>query len=463
MITKIKNLYSNGNFEYLTMDDFIKSIKFGNENTDTINILRSLEYKSNEYKKVKNKLKSCVMLHGEFSSISDSGLQKVSNYLFYDIDEVNNIDELKSQLIDLGINIIWKSPGGRGLHFLIECIGLSNEDFEVAHNVVYNHLFSLGIDVDKSAKGLCRKSYLSYDENIYVGNVPFVNVEKDFIYVGNVPYSKYKQCGGQPNKRDGRSKGNVPFYELRLIPIKQLLTEIKIKTKYEVKEDFVVNEIEWVDILIPKVINDGLKHTVYRRVMFQLQYLNPNITPNQVYSYLYHINKMRTNKPMDDLVLRKLCINTIEYVKTQTISVKMRKKKIHLNDRFTPEQKEELGGKINAKIRQNESIRKIKEAREILKLENKKETKKEISRITGLSEKTVSRNWNMNETEIKNLLPEEIDEKQLEIDYKISQIIEEDDWFSNWEPDSKLNEKSPEDEDFGESDGIDGLIETIKI
>lgn len=461
MITKIKNLYSNGNFEYLTIDDFIKSIKFGNENTDTINILRSLEYKSNEYKKVKNKLKSCVMLHGEFSSISDSGLNKISNYLFYDIDEVNDIDELKSQLIDLGINIIWKSPGGRGLHFLVECNGLTSDSFSSVHSIVYYHLSSLGINVDKSAKGLCRKAYLSYDENIYVGNVPFVNVLGDLVCVGNVQYGIV--CGGQPNKRVERNKGNVHFYELELIPIKQLLTEINVKTKYEVKEDFVLKEIEWIDILIPKIINDGLKHTVYRRVMFQLHYLNPNITPNQVYSYLYHINKMRTNKPMENLVLRKLCINTIEYIKTEKISIKMRKKKIHLNDRFTPEQKEELGGKINAKIRQNESIRKIKEAREILKLENKKETKKEISRITGLSEKTVSRNWNMNETEIKNILPEEIDEKQLEIDYKISQVIEEDDWFSNWEPDSKLNEKSPEDEDFGESDGIDGLIETIKI
>lgn len=41
--------------------------------------------------------------------------------------------------------------------------------------------------------------------------------------------------------------------------------------------------------------------------------------------------------------------------------------------------------------------------------------------------------------------------------------IDEDDWFNNWEPKKVSVDRSIEDEDFGEADGIDGFIESIDI
>jgi hypothetical protein len=469
MLTKTENLYSGNNLEYLEIDEFVNLIKFSNENTEVINTLRSLEYKSEKYEKVKKKLTSCIMFHGEFNSISNSDINKLSNYLFYDIDNVDNIYELKKSLIDFGVNVIWKSVGGRGLHFLIKCDGLTIDNFNIVHNFMYNHLVSLGFNVDKSAKGLSRKSYLSYDENIYVGNDTFLNVKDEIISVGSCTFylnnsSTNLSKSNQTKKK--RYKGNDTFLDLTLIPLYELLPQIKLKTELEVKEDYLINEMEWVDILIPKKIKDGLKHTIYRRVMFQLSYLNNNITPNQLYSYLYYINKERVDVPMKDIVLRKLIINTIKYIKNNEIVVKMRNKKIHLNNNYTSKQKEELGGKINGVLRNNESIKKIKYAKEELKVQGKKITRVNVAEFTGLSLITVKKNWDKELREIIDVIPTRVDEVQLERETKLNELIsidEEDFWEGFTAPKSKLEEEDVYDGDFGEGDGIDGFIETYDI
>ena len=44
-----------------------------------------------------------------------------------------------------------------------------------------------------------------------------------------------------------------------------------------------------------------------------------------------------------------------------------------------------------------------------------------------------------------------------------SPILEEDDWFTNWNPKKISKDTSIEDEDFGEADGIEGVIESIDL
>ena len=472
MITKTENIRSRRNLEYLTIEKFIELIKFGNNNTKTISRLRETEYKSKEYEKIKSELNDCVMMHGQFNSLRDDGLIKLSKYLFYDVDDIDDLESTKNELIKLGAYIIYKSPGGRGLHFIMKANGLTKQNFNKVYNSVLNYLFSLGIKIDKSAKGLSRKAYLSSDKEIYVGvgNDTFF-ISGDKISVGNETFlfgvgndtKKVQLCGGQTKKKEEeRYKGNDTFFKLRLIPISELTKQLKFKTDLELKGDVLINEMEWVDILIPKTIKDGSKHTIYRRIMFQLAYLNKEITDDELYSYLHHINLERATKPMEDITLRKLVINTRSFIKENEITIKMRKKKIHLNDHYSSKEKEELGGKINAILRNNESIRKIEEAKELLKKEGKKITRKNVAEITGLSLITVKRNFNEKRRDIT--MPEKVDDKSLEREWKLSQLVEdEEDFWEGFSVRNQYEEKGIEDEDFGEWDGIDGFIETIDI
>lgn len=430
MVTKT-NLYSHKNLEYITIEKFINLIKNGNENTNIINQLRTTYYKSDEYTRLKSKLTTCIMFHGIFSSISNSGLKSLSNYLFFDIDKVDDIQSVKQSLIDCGVNIVWLSPGGNGLHFLVKCSGINEENFNRNQNEVFNYFCSLGFNLDPAAKGLSRKAFLSYDPNIhygndkvlFIGNEPFMDGNEPFRGVGNEPLSNGSSSHLKNDEREQRYKGNEPFLELQLIPITELNKQLQYKTSFDKIEKIKIEEIEWVDVLIPKAIPDGQKHKTFRRVMYQLSYLNSNITENQAYSYLYHINKTRTTQKMNDLKLRKLVISTMNHIKQNKIDVKKRIKKIHLNDKLTSEQKEELGGKVNAIIRQNESIDKINEAKKSLEQNGSKITQKEVAKITNLSLSTVKRNWNLEKRDIESIIPDPIDDLQLERDYKLSELV----------------------------------------
>lgn len=55
----------------------------------------------------------------------------------------------------------------------------------------------------------------------------------------------------------------------------------------------------------------------------------------------------------------------------------------------------------------------------------------------------------------------EINEESITEDIKVSEIEDNDDWFTTWAPKKRLIEKDYIDDDFGDSDGIDGFIESI--
>ena len=466
-MTKLANIYTKSGMT-ISVDELISSIK---EDKKQITNLRKLEYKSLEYDKAKKSLQA-FMPHGYFTSISKDSIVDLSGFLFYDIDNLS-LDEitcLKSTLIEFGANLIYLSPSGMGLHFLIKVGGLTITNFELVHKTIFEYLISLGIKVDKQAGGLARKTFISYDEDVYYNDKANITIHNNEISIKQnttlpliFSLDSLNQSNQIKKQKETEIKGNVVF---SVIPISQLKETLHFKTPIDIEGDFNIKEIEYVNILLPKIINDGDKHSLFRRIIIDLMFLNTEITLNEVYSYIYWINQTRTTKKMEYITLQKFVYNMFNWVKENKIKPFMKNKKIHISNEYTPEQKAALGGKINAKLRQNETIRLITEAKSQLELENKKQTKVNVAKLTGLSVETVRRNWNKEITDIKDIqLPEKIDDKQIEIDYKLSQLVEidENDWFDNWQPKSRYIEKSIEDEDFGEADGINGFIETIDL
>ena len=66
----------------------------------------------------------------------------------------------------------------------------------------------------------------------------------------------------------------------------------------------------------------------------------------------------------------------------------------------------------------------------------------------------VNSKWLMNSNMYRLITVEE---------HEVKSIIEEDDWFTNWNPKKISKDTSIEDEDFGEADGIEGVIESIDL
>ena len=172
---------------------------------------------------------------------------------------------------------------------------------------------------------------------------------------------------------------------------------------------------------------------------------------------------------MNEYKLQNLVINICNNIEsTGEIKIKPRVKRIHFNkeSKLTKKQKQNMGAQLSANLKVNKTLEKIEMARIECQKQNISPTQKTISEMTGLGIATVKRNWkkeykNINDIEINN---DEINnEIEMIRDTKISQVIEEDEFWQNWEPEKKYNEKTIEDEDFGEADGIDDFIESINI
>lgn len=170
------------------------------------------------------------------------------------------------------------------------------------------------------------------------------------------------------------------------------------------------------------------------------------------------MKKMAT-KQLNSLV-EWLC-NEIET--TGEIRVKPRVKRIHFNENITKKEKQSMGGKLTNTEKTNTTIKKIEDARMELTKKNILPTQKLVCEITNLSIATVKRNWNKQIVDINDVLSsnkeitETIEEKTIDIP-----TIQEDDFWDGFTTERKYEEPDKDDKDYGESDGIDGLIESYE-
>lgn len=439
MFTKLETLKKFNENEFINIYELFELVKF-NPKSSHISRIREVEYKSKEYNDLKLRLPS-ITPHGVFRSLKSESLIKLSGYLYFDIDGINEIENIKQKLIDTNIvSFICKSVGGRGLSFLVkyDTFNIGNDTFIDLYNYVRDIFVNLGFNIDMSAGGLVRKMIISSDSDVYLND----KVSLPINVVSIKDAGKSNDIKKIEKKRERDIKGNDTFKKLILIDENRL--NIKTKSDIEVNGDFEVKEVEYYNITEYK-IKDGDKHRVYIRIINALYYLNNNITKDEVYSFLYYYN-MRQDIKMDNYQLMRLVWNISSNIeKTGDVRIKLGKKKIHISDKYNKKQKEIMGGKINGKLRQNESIRLINEAREKCFRNNEIPTQKKIADMTGLGIATVKRNWKKEITNINDIKVDDMTmEKEIQIirESKISQIEEIDsDLFFSQKEMEKINYK----------------------
>jgi hypothetical protein len=426
MFSKLKTL-KKFTKEIVDINELIKLVS-NNQQKELIDKIRSVEYKSKEYKDLKLNV-NCITPHGTFNSLCNNGLISLSGYLYYDIDGFDTeieLNDTKNKLIDTGIvSFICKSVGGKGLSFMVkvnDTINISSDTFTDLYSYVRSIFIDKGYNIDLSANGLVRKMIISSDENVYLNNKVSLLVDEVSFKIYQESLTKVKNIKLEGNR--GIRSNDTFVYNLFNLINKEDLILIE-ETQYDINNNYNIEEIDYYKIFIPKEIKDGDKHRIYVRIMNALYYLNKNITMNEIYSYLYYINEKSNNK-MNDFYLRKYTFNICSGIEKNGIKIKLRNKKIHINNKFNKNEKRAMGGKINAKIRQNNSLRLIEEARMKCASMNEIPTQKRIQEMTGLGIATIKRNWNKEYNDLTDIKIVKIDnnEKQLERDYKLSQLIE---------------------------------------
>lgn len=426
MFSKLQTLKKITN-KVIEIDELVEIVK-SNPQKELIDKIRSVKYKSQEYNNLKLGV-SCITPHGVFNGLKNSDIVSFSNYLYYDIDGIDTLIELNDTIKRLNdtfpISFLQRSVSNRGFHFFIkidDTLFTLNDTFNNVYSYVQKLLIDNGFNIDKNAGGLCRKMIISSDSECIFNSEVSLGIDM-VSFNSYIESSRLRQTTKQKKES---IELNDTFFEL--IPIKELLQQIKVETKYtkDIEGDFIVEDMEYYYISLPEIIMDGTKHSLYTRIVNALYYINNNITKQQVLSYLFYINN-RAQPAMDSKYLynfiSRLCDN-IE--NTGEIKIKPRIKRIHFNQdsNLTKKQKQIMAAKINGTLRTNRTREIIQNSKYELGIRNMKITQKEVAEFTGLSIATVKRNWTSEKKEIKIDTPQIKNDESKDI--KLPEINEND-------------------------------------
>jgi len=309
------------------------------------------------------------------------------------------------------------SSSGGGISVLVKVnIELTKENFQNAWEYITSEVFKDGSSiVDPKTKDIGRAMFISSDLDVFVShdNELIINPADLLKYRKSETIKKGTQQGISQNEYY-----NTPSctFSYQLLPFNEVQKVILSTTFNSINQVIDFNPMNFLEVKIPHEISDGYKHTFYSGCIHRLVYLNPDLDPSYIYSFIYCINKYKANPPMDLRSLKRL----FEYVYNQTQQdgyeyFNDRIKNFHLNkDVFlSKEEKIRIMNKCNGMIRKNKSITKILEAKAELKSKNVKITQYKVAEITGLGIQTVKKYYWDEEIYDINSLVEDINNQYL--------------------------------------------------
>lgn len=140
---------------------------------DAIQQIRSAKTKKERSQIKKSKL-DYITFAGTFSKRADASLQKYSNLMCFDLDDLENPDDTKEKLKEIpGITtlLVFTSPSGNGLKWVIHHEG-SVEEYGEHFGKVSGYLRDqFDITVDSSGSNISRACFMSHDPNLYINHL----------------------------------------------------------------------------------------------------------------------------------------------------------------------------------------------------------------------------------------------------------------------------------------------------
>ncbi len=127
------------------------------------NVKEARKFKANRF--------DYVTLSGTFEKRSDKNLLKHSNLLTIDFDHLENLQELRTQLLNdeyFETEMLFISPSGDGLKWIIR-IDISEVSHTEYFTAVANYIkHNYNIEVDQSGKDVSRACFLPYDPTAFL-------------------------------------------------------------------------------------------------------------------------------------------------------------------------------------------------------------------------------------------------------------------------------------------------------
>lgn len=182
----IKNVIPNKEIE---MKDFLELLKKDSTLLESI--------RKEKEKNKKNKLKeglSYVTFAGTFKKRSNKELIKSSGFACFDIDDINNLKEIKQKIIkDKYTHLLFVSPSGNGLKCIVKIPEVKSDEEYKKYWLSLENYYKFPKN-DVATKDISRACYLSVDKQPYFNSNSEVYTKKveDISKVENIPQIKDK-------------------------------------------------------------------------------------------------------------------------------------------------------------------------------------------------------------------------------------------------------------------------------
>ena len=150
-------------YRYITSDE----ARYATERLRTIgDKAKAKEFKENNF--------DHVSFGGTFTRCQANALVRASNLIVMDIDDLPNaaaVEDTFNLLLSvprLETQLLFRSPGGLGLKWVVPIVNNEGHDHRFYFNAVKNYLKTFDIIVDESGKDICRPCFLPFDPNAFI-------------------------------------------------------------------------------------------------------------------------------------------------------------------------------------------------------------------------------------------------------------------------------------------------------
>ena len=385
---KINNKIPSKTIDFNTLINIIKTNPYNRD----YNIIRIHKKGEVEYNQGKKELvrchPNCVL---RFNSISGPNFEKNyeigSGYIYLDIDNLNNPIELKKEFISKYkdvVSMVCLSSGGSGLSVLVKINHLITSKYEYKCIIDFLKSQYFGdVEFDSGSDKLSQMWFISYDPNVFVNTEVCIDVTEGLKCVDQGIIQRVVS-------------NNTLFYalekEIMYLSISDINSNLITRTKYTNKKDIDIETIPWTDIKIPRVIKDGCKRRIYTRLIHSLFHLNSEVEPKWVLGYIYNVNRNCADPKMSYKDLLSLFNMQYGYIKSDHYEYQnYRYKTLHISPdaKLTSSQKSIIANKVNGCIRKNKTKSVIATAINQFSNQEKDYSVSSISKMTGVSRKTV--------------------------------------------------------------------------
>ncbi len=350
-----------------------------------------------------------------------------SGYIYFDIDQIQgDIESYKNSLIIKYNSIaclISKSSTSRGISLLVRIKEdiTSHEEFVRVYDYLCTEYFS-EIELDRNVGRLGNTWYVPFDEELYVNHYNSINIPFSIIRGScNVLLHPPQPNIHRMNPQDKTEEKKLEYIK---ISTREVFDSSNLETPVEVDGKFLISPQRILQIRFPKIIKEGSRHKVFRKLIHDYMFLNPDSTISHVYIFIKTINENHASPRLDDKLLKSLVENQFLYIKNQKDYNNISKKSlriIHYQNKgiLTSKEKKSFSNKIRGVCERYCTFNRIEGAKNYLLEEYGHYTYKRVAELLGLSVSTVKRSSKFKVTDFSEELRELEQEIVRKIDSKL--------------------------------------------